>query len=172
MTKEISQQAADNATLVRPDEDGNYSSSTLAALVEVWDAYATGSADETAVAELLTAVGEEVNRQLEALETDFGAGAADPRDFDYAALKQAFESHRIALEQMSHYFETGEDQLVWDALALIQKATNQLGETYRGLMERDRVLQVKVCPYCAAESDRAASMCSACGARLPFVPRF
>lgn len=150
-----------------PDEEGNFFSSALEALHLTWEVYEEEDCEEPEVLKVIAEVRKAVDSQLRFLEQTAKSGEADAANPVHQWVQKGLTLQLQGLDTMARYFESGQEELVDQGLALFQQGTNQMMQGFAEFQRmRLEVLQFE-CPSCGAKNFRGENICSSCSATLP-----
>ncbi len=157
------------STTLAPDENGNFSSPALDALLGVWDDYDAERVEHDEVLRVVSRVEAFVSEKLQTMEAEAVSPKVDPHDPNRVAILTAFQNHLVALKSMRDSFANDDFELVDEAFEILQNATNQMVLGLSGLIEDDARYAPILCVRCAKENQKTSNNCVHCGAILPKI---
>ncbi len=149
--------------LAQPDQEGNYLSRPLLALLRVWHDYLEEKVPEETVFSVLQAVAQMTQAQLDSIESQIESGQTNPESPIVQQVIESFEIHFDALELMAEHFEDPEQGLFEKGLEVIQEATNSLMEAHEGILDHIEETSQVNCMFCGQKNPRSGQKCSQCG---------
>ncbi len=152
---------------MQPDEHGNYTSPPLNALRLVWKDYQAGVATADNLGNTLQAVSDFAQFQLDSLGAQVERGESNPDDPVFRMVREGFEHHLVAVDQMFLELEEPAQGHYEIGLKLAQQATNQLALGHQLMVEHIEAMGRVCCMFCGRENDRGQAKCNQCGRALP-----
>jgi hypothetical protein len=154
---------------IEPDEDGNYQSPALQALIEVWDDYESERADQDEVLKVIQRVEAFAQDKIQAMDKEGESEEVDLHDPNRVAIYIAFQDHLVGLGKMKEAFSQQSFDLVDESFEVLQAATNQMVLGLHGLIEDEERYAPVLCIQCSEKNQKGTSYCAHCGAILPKI---
>lgn len=152
----------------QPDSSGHYSSPALEKLQEL----VLSEMSPVQALQSLQSLEEHIQQRLDLMRVSLEVGMDQADDPLHQDIRAGFLQFALALKLARMGWESGESELLTEALEVAQEATDALALSFLAFQERAEACLHINCPNCSQSNLRGAARCSHCHRELPRILEF
>ncbi len=150
------------------DSNGHYSSPALEKLQELVQAQIA----PVEALQSLQSLEEHIQQRLDLMRASLEIGMDEADDPLHQNIRAGFLQFALALKLARMGWESGESDLLTEALEVAQEATDALALSFQAFQERAEACLHINCPNCSQANLRGSARCTHCHRELPRVLEF